>query len=175
MRRPTPRAVRSTYYQNNTHFSPNSPTILYGVTNGNCLWQPHFLDIIGFLDNGCHQKQPISISATLLSKCCSTVPHPPQGHAIQSDWRHDEELAELMGSTCLLFIMARRGFRRKWTSLLADAFISKWGDVSCKIQIITKLINLEFMNTGILSIQWNPEWLMFTTNWKDFWQRTLLL
>lgn len=115
--------------------------------------------------------------STLLSKCCSMVPppHPPQGHAIQSDWRHDEELAELMGSTCLLFIMARRGSRRKWTSLLADAFISKWGDVSCKIQIITKLINLEFMNTGILSIQWNPEWLMFTTNWKDFWQRTLLL
>lgn len=54
---------------------------------------------------------PISISANLLSKYCSEV---PQGHAIQSGWRCDEE-PQLMYSTCL-FIMARRGFSRKLTS-----------------------------------------------------------
>ncbi len=57
-------------------------------------------------------KHTISISATLLSKYCSAV---PQGHAIQSDWRRDEKLAQLMYSTSLLFIMAGTGFRGKLT------------------------------------------------------------
>lgn len=92
--------------------------MLCSVTNGNCLWQLQFPDVIGFLNNGYHQSAPISISATLHSKYCSAV---PQGHAIQSDWM----MTELMYATCLLFIMGRGGSSGKLTSVAADTFISK--------------------------------------------------
>lgn len=71
-------------------------------------------DVIGFFDNGCHQNTP---SPSLPASSLNTAARSPQGHAIQSDWRRDEEPAELMYSTCLLFIMARRGFSGKLTSV----------------------------------------------------------
>ena len=91
-----------------------APLVFYSVTNGNCLWQLQFPDVIGFLDNGCHRSTP---SPSLPPSSLNTAAPVPQGHAIQSDWRRDEAPAELMYSTCLLFIMARRGFSGKLTSV----------------------------------------------------------
>lgn len=78
---------------------------------GNCLWQLQFPDVIGFLDNGCHQSAP-HLHLCHPSSLNAAAPV-PQGHAIQSDWRRDEEAAELMYSTCLLFIIGEERFQWK--------------------------------------------------------------
>lgn len=70
---------------------------------------------------------PISISATLLSKYCSAA---PQGHAIQSDWRRDEEPARSNVFHLLIIYNGKERLQWEINQHAADALISKWGDIS---------------------------------------------
>lgn len=48
--------------------------VFYIVTNGNCLWQLQSPDVIGFLDNGCHQS---TVSPSLPPSSLNTAAPPP--------------------------------------------------------------------------------------------------